>query len=838
MDKKQQIILIYVALVVAVFMGFEQVRQNDFVDYDDHIYVTENQYVQKGLSLESVIWAFTATQEGNWHPLTWLSHMLDCQLFGLDPGWHHITSLLFHIANTLLLFWVLKKMTDSPRGEATGALWASAFVAAAFALHPLHVESVAWIAERKDVLSGLFWMLTIACYIRYTEQPSIKRYILVFVVFALGLMAKPMLVTLPFVLLLLDYWPLGRLHPALLLLKGGIQWGQQTHRAVWRLVREKIPLFILTIASSVVTFIVQQKGGAMDIGESYSLGVRISNAIVCYIGYILKMVYPVRLAVLYPHPGNSLPMWQPIVSLLIIAAATAVVIYAGRRWRYLAVGWFWYLGTLVPVIGLVQVGAQAMADRYTYLPSIGIFIMVGWGIGGLAAKWRYRQTVLGICAGVVLAAFLICTRLQVRYWQDNFKLFGHSVAVTENNFLMHDSYGGALFEKGQLNESIAQFKEALRINPKYLGAKRNIGIVFLKQGKTDEGIKVLTEVVNSKGQWPKAHNYLGLAYAEKGEFDTAIQHYKEAVRLKGDYVEAIANLGIALKEQGQVDEAIKEWQKALLLKPDEPDVHYNMGLAMVEQYKYDEAVKHFSAALASKPDWAKAHYNLGCVYYKQGKFDLTVEQCAEALRLKPDYYNAHYNMGLALVQQGKYDDAAKHINSALASKPDWPEAHHNLGYVYYRQGKLNLAAEKCSEALRLAPDYITARLTLAYIFSEMGETQQAVEHYYKILQLDDKEAYALKNLAWILATTRNEKIHNPTDALKFAQKACELTEYNRPDFMDTLAAAYAAAGRFPEAVETAEKAIDFAISSGEKGLADEIGKRLQLYQSAQPYREK
>jgi tetratricopeptide (TPR) repeat protein len=819
---KRYTILICVILALVTAIAFEQVRRNDFIDYDDNVYVTENQHVQGGLSLESVIWAFTTRQEGNWHPLTWLSHMLDCQLFGTNASWHHLTNVLFHIANTLLLFWILKKMTD--------ALWASFFVAAAFALHPLHVESVAWIAERKDVLSGLFWMLTIACYIRYCEQPSIKRYLLVFLVFALGLMAKPMLVTLPFVLLLLDYWPLGRL-----------QWGHQTDNqewSVWRLVREKIPLFILTIASSVITFIVQQMGGAMDVGESYSLGVRISNALVCYAGYIIKMVYPARLAVLYPHPGANLPMWQPIVSLLIIVAASAVVIYAGRRQRYLAVGWFWYLGTLVPVIGLVQVGAQAMADRYTYLPLIGIFIMVGWGIGEIAAKWRERETVLGICAGVVLAAFLICTRLQVRYWQDNFKLFGHSVAVTEDNFLMHDSYGGALFEKGQLDESIAQFREALRINPKYLGAKRNIGIVLLKQGKTDEGIKVLTEVVNSKGEWPKAHNYLGLAYAEKGEFEIAIEHYKEAVRLKPDYVEAIANLGIALKEQGQVNEAIKEWEKALSLKPDEPDVHYNMGLAMVEQYKYDEAAEHFIAALASKPDWAEAHYNLGCAYYKQGKFDLTIEQCAEALRLKPDYYNAHYNMGLALVQQGKYDDAARHINAALESKPDWPEAHHNLGYVYYRQGKLDLAAEQCVEALRLAPDYLTARLTLAYIFSEMGRTQEAVEHYYKILQLDDKEVYALKNLAWILATTEDEKIHNPTEAVKYAQRACELTEYNRPDFLDTLAAAYAAAGRFPEAVETAEKAIESALSSGERGLAAEIGKRLQLYQTGKDYREK
>jgi tetratricopeptide (TPR) repeat protein len=691
-------ISICMALALTAIIAYEPVHLNKFVNYDDDVYVTDNLHVKKGITGDSILWAFATSHCNNWHPLTWLSHMLDCQLFGLNPAGHHITSLFFHIANTLLLFWIFKRMT--------GAIWQSAFVAALFALHPLHVESVAWVAERKNVLSGFFWMLTIACYIRYTEQPSIRRYLLVFLVFALGLMAKPMLVTLPFVLLLLDYWPLGRLRPVAMRSHRG-EWENQADNqrwSVWRLVKEKVPLFILTIASSVITFIVQQKGGAMDIGESFTLGVRISNALVCYVSYLIKMAYPVGLAVLYPHPGDSLPIWQVIVSLLIIVVASVVVIYAGRRRRYLATGWFWYLGTLIPVIGFVQVGAQAMADRYTYLPSIGIFIIAGWGASEVGARWHYRGTVLGVCAGIVLAGLLICTRLQVRYWQDNLKLFGHSIAVTENNFIMHDSFGGALFEKGQLDESIAQFREALRINPEYSNAKRNIGIVLLKQGKIDESIKVLTEVVNSKGNRPKAHNYLGLAYAEKGELDTAIQHYKKAIRLKPDYVEAIANLGIALKEQGQVTEAIKEWERALLLKPDEPDVHYNMGLAMVEQYKYDEAIKHFSAALKSKPDWPEALYNLGCAYYEQGKFELTVKYCAEALRLKPDYYNAHYNMGLAFAQQGRYNDAAKHIKAALELKPDWPEAHNNLGYVYYRQGKLDAAVEQCVEALRLAPE--------------------------------------------------------------------------------------------------------------------------------------
>lgn len=744
---KLYVIAICVSLALATIIAYEPVRLNGFVNYDDDLYVTENPNVNKGITGDSILWAFTTGHYNSWHPLTWLSHMLDCQLFGLKPAGHHVTNLLFHIANTLLLFWILKRMT--------GAIRQSVFVAAVFALHPLHVESVAWIAERKDVLSGFFWMLTIACYARYTEQPNMRRYLLVLLVFASGLMAKPMLVTLPFVLLLLDYWPLGRL-----------EWG---NRSALRMVKEKVPLLILSVASSVITFIVQQKGGAMDIGESYSFGVRTSNALVCYVSYLIKMAYPTNLAVLYPHPGNSLPMWQVIVSLLIIVVASVVVIYTGRRRRYLVAGWFWYLGTLVPVIGLVQVGAQAMADRYTYLPLIGIFIMVSWGAADLAAQWRYRNTGLGITAGVILVVMLISTRMQLRYWQDNLKLFEHSAAVTKNNFIMHDSFGGALFENGQLDEAIAQFKEALRINPKYSGAKRNIGIVFLKQGKIDESIKVLTEVVNSKGNQPKAHNYLGLAYAEKGELDKAIQHYKEAIRLKPDYVEAIGNLGIALKEHGQATEAIKEWKRALLLKPDEPNIHYNMGLAMAEQGDYDQAIRHFNASLTAEPNWAQAHYNLGCAYYQQDKFDLTIKHCIEALRLKPDYPDAHYNLGLVLARQGKYDDAIK--------------------------------------------------------------------HFAKVVELDPNSVDALENAAWLLATISDVSVGDANKAVEYAERACELTGYKDIRALDTLAASYAAAGRFDDAVKAAQLAVDAARNGNQEKLAGEIQDRIKLYQLGRPYRQ-
>jgi len=624
--KKYWSLCIYVALAVGSFAAFEPVRNNGFVNYDDGSYVTENPYVKAGLTSDSIRWAFTTTRASNWHPLTWLSHMLDCQLFGTNPGWHHLTNLLFHIANTLLLFAVLKRMT--------GALWCSAFVAGAFALHPLHVESVAWIAERKDVLSGFFWMLTMWIYVRYTERPGISRYLLILLSFALGLMAKPMLVTLPFVLLLLDYWPLGRLQWISKKAEKSLTPAESTSlkrhfSPPFHLVVEKIPLFVLSAASSVITCIAQQRGGAMALVERLPLKFRIINAATSYLSYIFKMFYPTRLAVLYPY---SEKFHMSAVVLLLIGVLVLLNRWArGRGW--LTVGLLWYLGTLVPVIGLVQVGIQAMADRYTYLPSIGIFIIVAWGAAELGARWHFRRVWLGISTGLVLAILLICTRMQVRYWQNSFILCEHVLAVTKDNSTIHNNYGCALFENDQLDEAVMHFREALRINPQYSMARKNLGKALLKQG-----------------------------------------NFSEAVRC---------------------------------------------------------------------------------------------------------------------------------FNTVLLIKTGWPDVYDSLGLAYSKLGKDNLA----------------------------------ITNLTKSIELDSNSAHNFNNLAWVLATTKDTKLQNPTDALTYAQRAYELAEPNQPAFLDTLAVAYAAAGNFPEAVKTAEKAIKLAEAAGEKDLAKEIQERLGLYKSGQPYRE-
>jgi len=563
MAEKLHVFLICLALVLAIVVAFEQVASCDFVSYDDFKYVTGNHRVQAGVTLDSVIWAFTTSYKSNWHPLTWLSYMLDCQLFGLNPFGHHFVSLLFHIANTLLLFEIFRRMT--------GLLWRSAFVAALFALHPIHVESVAWVAERKDVLSGFFWMLTIAAYLWYVRRRCIGRYLLVALLLCLGLMAKPMLVTLPFVLLLLDYWPLGRFRRA-----GQNQnessmntepAGPDTHTAsLGGLILEKAPLFILSAAAAVVTFIAQAGGKAMAPMAAFSLKFRLSNALVSYVRYIGKTIYPTRLAVLYPLRLEGLPAWQPIVSFVLLAAISVAVIYTVRKRPYLLVGWLWFLITLVPVIGLVQVGIQAMADRYTYLSSIGLFIMATWGVADIPVNRRYKQMALRLSAVVVIVILIVCTRIQVGYWQNDYTLYKRAVEATDDNYIMHNNFGDVLLKKALVPEAIANFAEALRINPHHLEARLNLGVALSKQNRLEDAVGCFKEVLRLRRDWPVAYNNLGRAYAMLGEYELAIQNYKEALRLKPDYPAAIKNWAAVLKEQGKLAEAEAKYKEARKFK--------------------------------------------------------------------------------------------------------------------------------------------------------------------------------------------------------------------------------------------------------------------------------
>ncbi|MGD0786273.1 MAG: tetratricopeptide repeat protein [Sedimentisphaerales bacterium] len=539
--KKSLVLSIYFALAVSTLLVFWQVRNFGFVDYDDGDYVSANPYVLNGLTADGVLWAFTTNRSANWHPLTWLSFMLDRQLFGPSPAGFHLTNLFFHIANTLLLFLVLKQMTK--------AIWPSAFVAAAFALHPMHVESVAWITERKDVLSALFWILTIAAYYRYTKRPGIARYLLTLLVFALGLMAKPMLVTLPFVLLLLDYWPLER-------------------KISWRLLVEKIPFFVLSIISSIITFLVQRNAGAVNDIDIFSLNNRIANVFLSYVVYIAKMFWPYNLAIFYPFDVVRVPFLQVAMCVLLLLVISFLVVRLGRNQKYLPVGWFWFVASLVPVIGIVQVGSKAYADRYTYIPYIGLFIMLGWSLPQLLSKWPYRKIIFGLSMAVVLTPLGICAHQQTSYWKNSLILFSHAVEVTQNNYIAYDRLGVAYARLDHYTDAMDNFSRAIKIKPDYAQAYFDLGCAYDKLGRAAEAIDAYKQAIKFSPGYIMAYNNLGVVYGRLGRYNEAIDIYKQAVKIKPDLVEAHNNLGFAYLATGDKNSALAEYNILKSLNPE------------------------------------------------------------------------------------------------------------------------------------------------------------------------------------------------------------------------------------------------------------------------------
>jgi protein O-mannosyl-transferase len=530
-NSKHYLICFFLALLV--LSVYWQVGEYSFINYDDKKYVEDNPEVLKGLTVEGASWAFTTIYESNWHPLTWLSHMADVELFGLSKGWHHRMNVFYHLLNTELLFIVIWRMT--------GGLWQSAFVAALFGVHPLHVESVAWVAERKDVLSTLFWILTMGAYLRYVRFPSVRSYLPVVALFALGLMCKPMLVTLPFVLLLLDYWPLGRVG-------SGSTWPREAPR----LLLEKIPLLALSAASSVVAHFAQASG--KSISENLPLGERVANSLVSYSIYLWKTAWPVALSVFYPHPGTLgavIPAWQTIGSILLLVGFTFLAIWQRRHRPYLGVGWLWYLGTLVPVIGLIQIGAHARADRYTYVPLIGVFMALAWGIPELLDRWRFRRVTLGVLGGAVVLALSVTSWNQAGYWRDSTTMFTHALHVDKKNWLAWNGLGVAHDHAGRYQQAIRCFNEAIRISPQYADAWSNMGNAYRKLGQTQKAIICYQEVLRIDPNHAVTWNNLGVAHGQRGQHQEAIPFFREALRIDPGYSDALRNLKMAYGKTGR-----------------------------------------------------------------------------------------------------------------------------------------------------------------------------------------------------------------------------------------------------------------------------------------------
>lgn len=631
------LVAICLSLALAVWVVFGQTTRHEFVNFDDDVYVYENEIVAQGLTGRGFVWALTHAHGANWHPLTTLSHMLDCQLFGLNPTGHHLVNVLLHGATVVLLFLLLRNLT--------GDTWKSAFVAAVFGLHPLRVESVAWLAERKDVLSGLFFVLTVAAYVRYARKPfAPAAYALVVALLALGLLCKPMLVTVPFVLLLLDYWPLARLQDG----------AGRPATTIGRLLAEKIPLLLLSAAACVITMLVQKD--VVQMAPPWGLPIRVGNAAVSYFAYAGQMIWPSGLGVLYPHPGDRLPGWWAglsILGLLIISVAAAV---AWRKRPYLIVGWLWYLGMLVPVIGLVQVGIQARADRYTYLPQIGLYVATVWWAASLGSSWRQGRIWLRTAAAVILAVLIVTARAQTTHWRDSISLWSHTLACTTNNPSAHLNLGRGLSTEGRLAEAIQQYERALQLDPNYAEARISLGAALLLQGRLVEAILNCELALKQQPASPAAHYNLGTALATQGKFKEAIPHFERAVQLKPDYAAAHVNLGNALGREGRLREAIQQFERAVQLKPDNAENHISLGNALGRDGRMNEAIPHFERALRLKPQSAEAHCGFGSALAAQGKTNEAIQRFQQALELATIQANpdlaAHIRAQISACQAG------------------------------------------------------------------------------------------------------------------------------------------------------------------------------------------
>lgn len=686
-DMRTVPVIFCVILAAMTLIAFGQVRNNDFINLDDNLYLTDNPYIRQGLTIRGIRWAFTSTYFGHYHPVTWLSHMLDYELFKLDPKGHHAVNLFLHIANTLGLFLILLRITRKQ--------WQSGFVAALFAIHPLHVESVAWAAERKDLLCAFFWMFTLWVYACYVEKPGLKRFFLVLLLFALALLSKPMAVTLPFCLLLLDYWPLEKFR-------------LDSRKSLSRLILEKTPLLLLSVGLCVLTILSHSEVGTISSLDRLPLGVRLQNALISYVKYIEKMFWPNPLAVLYPHPIRF-PLWQVAGAALLLITLTLIALFLRKRHPYAIVGWLWYLGTLVPVIGIVQAGPQAMADRFTYLPMIGLFIVVVYGIPGLFARKRLVKIAFAISGGLVLTLLAFLTLCQVNHWQNSMTLFTHTLGVTTNNFIIHNNLGVTLMRQGMTSEAMSHFLKALSIRPTYADAHQNIGNLLSCQGKVQEAIVYLSEALRLAPEKPGLHNDLGVFLFRQGKKQEAIGHFREAVRLNPNYGESYLNLGIVFLSMGKNQEAISCLNKALQISSGDTRVHNNLGVAFVRTGEPGKAFDHYT----------------------------------EALRIDSKNRETRFNMGNLLAAQGRDEEASVHYEKVLKSEPADGEAHYELGVVLDRLGRKKEAVVHLAEAVRLTSNPGKVRFTLGVVYFEMGRKDLALREYQALLAINPDLARAL-----------------------------------------------------------------------------------------------
>jgi tetratricopeptide (TPR) repeat protein len=741
-------LLLALVLLLSVPAVFWPVGGCEFLNLDDTGYVTQNANVQAGLTLRSIGGAFTSITVGNWHPLTLLSLELDRELLGKGPAGFHWTNLVLHAAAAALLFLALQRITTS--------LGKSFWVAALFAVHPLHVESVAWVSERKDVLSSLFFMLALWSYAWYAERPAWQRYLAVFVSLALGLLAKPMLVTLPCVLLLLDYWPLGRLACRREGLPESPLPSPATHPvySFRHLLVEKLPLFVLVGVFCVITVIAQAHFHALKSFEERPLLLRLQTAALAYVVYLGKMFWPVDLAPFYPIPEQGWPAWQVVGAVILLLFLTGLAWRQRRARPYLAVGWLWYLGMLIPVIGLVQVGSHAWADRYTYLPLIGIFIALSWGLGDLLTVPGRPSPLVPVLCALTLAPCLVLTRIQIWYWHDTGRLWEHTLAVTSGNDFAHNAFGVYLRQQGELNQARQHFVEAQAINPRNDRARLNLINLLMAQGESAEALSYLRAALERHPDDDFAHLWLGCLYS---------------------------------REHPQ--EALYHLEQARQLRPDNAAIHFFLGQLLRSEGKLEEAVQEFRETVQREPDFAHAYFELGATLCRLGRWQEAAENLSRALELLPEALNDPADTSSLSTQ---------HIRNATEAE-------------YLREFGLALY--------------------------EIGEMQKAQVQYRIALKVQPDWPDRLNRLAWDAVTRSPRDVRQSSEALVSAKKVCQATAFQQPNFLATLAAAYAEAGQFQEAVDTASRALDLAIASNQEPLAGQIRQQLRRYEQNRPLRQ-
>ena len=767
--------LLGISFLFLIVFCYWPIYHAQFINFDDFCYVTSNEYVKEGFTLKSIYWAFSSFDLANWHPITMMSHILDYQLFGINASGHHLMNVLFHIGNTLLLFLALRTMT--------GARWRSAAVAFLFALHPLHVESVAWVSERKDVLSTFFILLSLIAYISYAKKQVIAWYLLALILFILGLLSKPMVVTFPFLLMLLDYWPLRRFNGDHL----NNYRKPENRKHLWFLVREKIPFLLMSIIVSIVTYIAQAQMGAVSSLKALPLLIRITNSINSYVLYIVNMLFPFNLSIFYPLV-SEIPLWQTVCSACFIILATFLAWRFRQRYPFIIVGWLWYLGTLVPVIGIVQVGMQAMADRYTYIPLVGIFIFLVWLLPDMTKQRKGVMLLEGVALLCIALLLIAATRIQVGSWTNTMLVFSRANAGTDRNILAKLQIADQYVQMGKQNEARSQFEELIRLTPNNISALHNYGNFLVNSDHYEEGVKYLREALrlqpnsvtvhnslaqalwqkgkvkeaekllraslNLKPENPDTHSYLAIVIgSNKGRYLEALEHYREAIRIKPDHHRARLGLAIMLQLHGQKKEAEEQYRQVFQENPYViAENRFNVGRALAAQNEIEEAIVQYQEGLKIASRHVGAQLFLAYLYQRKGNSDDALKQYREVFQINPESVDALIGIGTVMADLGKTGDAVYYLTEALRIDPKNVSAHNNLGLVAYRNGKMEEAMYHYRMAFIADSHNVEVRYNMGLAFEKMGRINDAIAYLKEAIEIKPDYVRAKEALARLKKT--------------------------------------------------------------------------------------